>query len=104
SAGIVPFAGVTGFPALCAANQKLLGYMGGAASCATDIDTDTGVTSVSVTASSGITAMVTGTALSITVDGNFQRRTTTTPLTCTAGNYLRAVAQDGAPTCAADTG
>ncbi len=38
SASTVPFAGVTGFPALCGANQFLQGYAGGTAQC-TSIDT-----------------------------------------------------------------
>lgn len=45
---------------------------------------------------------VDGADVLVTTDPTVQRRTAASPLTCAAGTYLRAVAADGAPTCAPD--
>lgn len=95
SAASVAFTGVNGFPANCSGNQFLKGYAGGAASCATPIDTDTGVNAVS--SGTGIAATITGRTISIGVGSAVQLRSVTP--TCPVGTALRDLAANGTPTC-----
>lgn len=95
SAASVAFTGVNGFPANCSGNQFLKGYAGGAASCATPIDTDTGVNAVS--SGTGIAATITGRTISIGVGSAVQLQSVTP--TCPVGTALRDLAANGTPTC-----
>ena len=49
-----------------------------------------------------MTLLVEGAAVLTDGDATVQRRTAPSALSCSAGQFLRAVAADGAPTCAAD--
>jgi hypothetical protein len=80
----------------CPAGQYLRAIAAdGTPTCAVDIDTDTNTT-YSAAPGSGVTLV--GGAFG--TDATIQRRTATP--TCPAGQYLRAIAADGTPTCAID--
>ena len=65
-----------------------------------EADDDTGVTSI--TNGGGITGSIAGRALTLGSDATVQRRSAANPLTCPEGQYLRAVAANGAATCVAE--
>jgi hypothetical protein len=81
----------------CPGTQKVLAVnANGTVNCAGD--TDTGVNAV--VPGTGITASIASRQLNIATSSSVQLRTAASPLSCPAGQFLRAVAQDGAPTCA----
>ena len=106
-----PWTGVSGKPSGFADNQDndVLGgltcssgqvpkWTGIAWACATDADGDTGVNAV--TGGGGITGTLAGRTLTLGSDATVQRRTVAP--TCPTGQFVRSIAADGTPTCAAD--